>query len=96
MTTLNFYSKIFDLRKKPDEKVWTYFLPTLTEEELDLVDKRDRSYYATFAFDNPDVDETEMMLSESSSKYLYGWSERRTFVIESPSKNELKKNCSFQ
>ena len=75
------------LEKEPDEDVYTYFLPKLTEEELDLVERRDTSYYKTFALDNPDVDETEILLSESNSKYVNGWSQRRTFVIENPSKN---------
>ena len=74
------------LGKEPDEWVFTYFLPKLTEEELELVERRDRSYLKTFAEgfygNNPDVDETEMMLSESDSKYVYGWCIRRTFVIE--------------
>ena len=70
-----------------DEQVYTYFLPKLTEEELELVERRDLTYFQTF-FDwviekeNPDVDETEMMLSESDSKYVKGWSSRRTFVIK--------------
>ena len=74
------------LGEEPDEKVLTYFLPKLTEEELELVERRDRSYLQTFFVGadgkNPDVDETEMMLSESDSKYVRGWSERKTFVIK--------------
>ena len=69
-----------------------FFLPKLTEEELELVEKRDTSYLQTFTKwsiyeQNPDVDETEMMLSESDSKYVKGWSRRRTFIIENSSKN---------
>ena len=71
------------LGKEPDEEVETYFLPKLTKEELELVERRDTSYFQTFVESwNPDVDETEMMLSESDSKYVHGWSLRRTFVIE--------------
>ena len=75
------------LGKEPDEDVQTYFLPKLTEEELELVEKRDTGYFQTFGSSNPDVDETEMMLSESDSKYVRGGSWRRTFVIENSSKN---------
>ena len=62
------------LEKAPDEDVITYFLPKLTKEELELVERRDISYLRTFAGwvidgENPDVDETEMMLFESDSKY---------------------------
>ena len=71
------------LGKEPDEDVDTYFLPKLTEEELELVESRDTSYFHTFfKWSNPDVDETEMMLSESDSKYVEGISGRSTFVIE--------------
>ena len=71
------------LRKEPNEEpVDTYFLPKLTEEELALVERRDKNYLQTFGASNPDVDETEMMLSKSDSKYVVGWSRRRTFVIE--------------
>ena len=80
------------LGKEPNERVSTYFLPKLTKEELKLVEGRDTSYLHTFyngaprrhggLGKNPDVDEIEMMLSESDSKYVEGESQRRTFVIE--------------
>ena len=60
----------------------TYFLPKLTENELELAARRDTSYLQSFSEWNPDVNETEMMLSESDSKYVRGLSVRRTFVIE--------------
>jgi len=73
------------LGKESYEKVWTYFLPKLTEEELELVERKDTSYLQSFGEavfgTNPDVNETEMMLSESDSKYVYGQCLRRTFVI---------------
>ena len=76
------------LGKEPDEEVMTYFLPKLTEEELQLVERRDASYFQTFwRSSNPDVGEAEMMLSESDSKYVYGLSRRRTFCIEKSSEN---------
>ena len=76
------------LRKVPNEEpVDTYFLPKLTEEELALVERRDKNYLQTFGASNPDVDETEMMLSKSDSKYVEGFSRRRTFVIKNSSKN---------
>ena len=80
------------LGKDPDEKVETYFLPKLTEEELKLVERRDTSYLKTLWSPNPDVDETEMMLSESDSKYVRGWGRRRTFVIENSSENSPENN----
>ena len=82
------------LGKELDEKVYPYFLPMLTEEELELVEKRDTSYLQTFFEwviheENPDVNETEMMLSESDSKYVQGLSRRKTFIIE----NLSEKSC---
>ena len=78
------------LGKEPDELVSTYFLPKLTEEELELVERRDTSYLQTFYnASNPDVNETEMMLSESDSKYVEGTAWRKTFVIENPFKTSF-------
>ena len=83
------------LGKDPDERASTYFLPKLTQEELELVQRRDTSYLKTFSSWYPDVDKTEMMLSESDSKYVKGVAWRQTFVIENPSKT-FKNNCSLQ
>ena len=79
------------LGKKSEIFVRTYFLPKLTEEELELIERRDTSYLKTFSDwvinkEYPDVDETEMMLSESDSKYVQGVSHRKTLVIENASK----------
>ena len=71
------------LGKEPDEEVDTYFLPKLTEVELELVERKDTSFLKTFIkSSNPDVNETDMMLSESDSKYIYERSWRKTFVIK--------------
>ena len=75
------------LGKEPDERVETYFLPKLTQEELELVKRRDPSYLSTFYSPNPDVSDADMKLSESDSKYIKIWSHRRTFAIENSSEN---------
>ena len=87
-----------DLRfgKQPDEKsVAAYFLPKLTKEELELVERRDTSYFETFnngLIFNPDVNEAEMKLSESNSKFVNGICYRKTFTI----KNSFLQNyCSL-
>ena len=72
--------------KELNEDACAYFLPRLTEEELELVEKRDPSYLQTLSSLNPDVDETEMMLSESDSKYVKGYCSRRTLVIKNSPK----------
>ena len=71
------------LGKEPDEGVRTYFLPKLTEEELELVEGNDTSYFQTLYCSNATAD---VMLSESDSIYVYGFSRRKTFVIENSSK----------
>ena len=82
----SFFEKI-RIGKEPKEYVETYFLPKLTKEELELIGRRDRSNLDTFYLPSPDVHETEMMFSESDSKYVMGLSSRTTFVIENSSKN---------
>ena len=71
------------LGKEPDDDVYTYFLPKLTREELGLVERKDEDFMKTFGYGmDADVDKAEMMLSESDSKFVYGWGRRRTFTIE--------------
>ena len=60
--------------------VQSYFLPKLTEKEMKLVEHKDKTYMATFEnihrdldlpnSDDPDVNEGEMKLSESKSKFV--------------------------
>ena len=71
---------------------WTlgYFLPKLTEEEMELVETKDRSYLETFMLSNPDVLEDEMMLSEADSKFVRGTYLRKTFIIENSSSVIIK------
>ena len=74
-----------DLRlgKEPDERVYTYFLPKLTEEEMKLVEQKDTNYLQSFFHgDKADVPEAEMLLSESDSKFLKGSGDRKTFTID--------------
>ena len=83
--------KLFEdiqLGKNPDNDVRTYFLPKLTKEELDLVERKDEDFMQTFYWEmDADVDKAEMMLSESDSKFVWGWGQRKTFTI----KNRLPK-----
>ena len=87
-----------DLRlgKEPDELVDTYFLPKLTEKEMELVERKDSTYLQTFQRSwKIDVGEAEMKLSESDSKFLQGVGRRRTFTMEILSENILNR-CYFQ
>ena len=61
---------------------WTYFSPELTLNEMKLVEDKDEKYMLSFKlYINADVDETEMRLSSSSSKYLIAYCRRRTIAI---------------
>ena len=82
-----------DLRlgKQPLERVLTYLLPKLTEEELEAVERKDPTYLETFELaGNADVSEAQMKLSESDSKFVEAFGMRRTFTINNPSR------CSLQ
>ena len=59
-----------------------------------LVDRKDTRYLETFINSaDPDVNEAEMKLSESDSKFLHGWGSRRTFTIKNKSYNSNIQNC---
>ena len=73
-----------DLRlgKEPRGYVKTYFMPKLTKKELELVETKDFSFMNTFWDVDADVDEDAMKASESDSKFVNAFGERRTFIIE--------------
>ena len=73
------------LGKKPIELAATYFLPKLTKKQMELVERKDPSYFKTFVKSNPDVDEEEIRLSESKSKFVRGFAGRLTFTLSKPS-----------
>ena len=83
-----------DLRlgNEPEERVDTYFLPKLTQEELELMERKDESYRDTFNFpfiywEDEDVSDSEMKMSESDSKFVRGLGKRKTFTIENLSED---------
>ena len=85
------------LGKEPNDEVYTYFLPKLTEDELDLVEENDYDFMQTFSRGMiADVDKAEMAASESDSKYVYGSCLRETFTIENPSPKINSNCCSLQ
>ena len=90
----DFESLLNDLRvgeEPDDEQIWSYFLPKLTEEELDLVEKKDFNYMSNFDLWIKCADKTrgEMkplfeLKSESKdweSKFAFVECERQTFMI---------------
>ena len=76
-----------DLRlgNRPNKEVRTYFLPELTESELELVEIKDPNYMETFYDeiyrDGADVDEDEMFESKSKSKFVECFCDRLTFTL---------------
>ena len=59
----------------------TYFIPKLTDEEMDMVDRKDPHYLKTFKSPSPDVSEVAMKLSESDSKFCFIACQRITFTF---------------
>ena len=78
---LDEFFKKLQLGLEQSEDVSTYFLPKLTEEELKLAEKKDPNYFKSFSWPNPDVDKSQMKLSESNSKFVQGFCWRKTFTI---------------
>ena len=82
----NDLEKLFEdiqLGKQPNDFVDTYFLPKLTKEELELVERKDEDFMKTFYRKmDADVDKAKMMMSESDSKFIYCLGGRKTFTIE--------------
>ena len=81
----DFDSFFEDLRlgKEPNEWANTYFLPKLTEEELELVESKAHDFMNTFKYKMAaDVDNVEMQTSLSESKYVNGLSQRQTYMID--------------
>ena len=84
------------LGKEPAEHVGNYFFQKLTEEEMELVEKEDTNHLQTFVECSPDVEESEIILSESDSKYVNGWVQRRTFSIENSSPTNICNWCPLK
>ena len=83
-----------------EEDKYTFFLPKLSQEEMQLIENQDIEFLNSFACyykhrENPDVkyDESlslEMLEKESKTKFLRGGSRRKTIFLKSP----LHKNQS--
>ena len=69
------------LGKEPDKDTETYFLPKLTEEELELIEKEDRTILRSFYHGAPEVPKADLMRSKSDSKYVDCIAWRKTFTV---------------
>ena len=70
------------------DRVDTYFLPQLTENEMTLIEQKDHSYFQCFyngvfgEKKNPDVNVEEMKMSDSRSKFNFTECRRTTYRID--------------
>ena len=77
-----FYEDIL-LGKRPLSLSWTYFSPELTLKEMELVENKDEEFMRSFKLlNNADVNESEMRLSSSTSKYVSAYCRRKTIAID--------------
>ena len=86
-----------DLRlgEKPEPMVRTYFLPKLTENKVELVERKDNNFMHTFMRDmRADVSKAEMELSESDSKFVRALGWRETYTLQKRSKLFKLLTCS--
>ena len=55
-----------------DETVWSFFLPKLTEEELELVEEKNYEHMMSYGYElDADVGIEEMKQSDSTDKYVH-------------------------
>ena len=76
--------------EEPSAHAITYFLPKLTNEELELVERKDPCYSKTLQSG------LEAFLSVSHLKFVRGICWRRTFRIENTSALKTSNCCSVQ
>ena len=73
---------ISSLEEIKAEAVESFFLPKLTKEELQLVEEKNSEHMTTYLWNlNADVDSEEMKKSDFKDKYLDGYCERLTMVL---------------
>ena len=100
-----------DLRlgKEPNRSAPIYFLPKLTNEEVELVERKDRSYLETLNWPNLNVLKIsstsgfrkfglagKSKFSESDSDFVRGNGYRETFIIENKSLQNTSKWYNLQ
>ena len=102
----NFFDRLQNQQKINRETVRSFFTPKLTDEEMMLVEERNKLHLETYLVHhrgrNPDVNDEEMKRSDSKSKYVEGFCARytRVLTLESNEKqasaedsSDTKKEC---
>ena len=78
----NHLQEISSLKEIKKEDVLSFFLPKLTDEELDLIEEKNPEHMMTYFWQfDADVNEVEMIKSNSNDKYLHGSCFRWTRVL---------------
>ena len=81
----SFFINLQNFNDLKEEAVHSFFLPKLTQDELKLVEKQDKTqlntYFNHLIRRNPDVDEEEMKKSDSKDKYLHAECRRWTIPL---------------
>ena len=91
-----FFEKI-RLGKQTNNDAYFYFFPRLSEDEMELLERKDEKFMKTFSMKmNADVAEAEMKASESNSKYVFALGHRTSFTIKNSTKIQFSSCCSLQ
>ena len=81
----NFFDYLQNHKKVKGEMVRSFFTPKLTDEEMKLVEERNKlhlgTYWKHYRGQNPDVNDEEMKRSDSKSKYVQGSCRRLTIEL---------------
>ena len=91
-----FFTNLQSQKEIKNERVGSFFLPKLTEDELKLVEQKNEQHLSTYEvhYDglNPDVDPEEMKKSDSISKYVDGRCVRETIHLTIEKRKRKKCN----
>ena len=92
----SFINNLQNSNEVEDERVWSFFLPKLTKEELKLVEEKNKEHMRTYwyqtVFFDADVDVKEMKKSNSKEKYVRCHCLRQTFHLTLESKQTPSKD----
>ena len=80
----SFINNLQNSNELKDEKVESFFLPKLTEEELKLVEEKNQEHIMSYMdglYGCPDVDVEEMKQSDSKDKYVHCECRRETLHL---------------
>ena len=84
-----FFMQLQNQEEIKEETVPSFFTPMLTQNELQLVEEKNKNYFNTFEIHhygrptrhNPDVEPGKMAKSDSISKFVYGPCRRYTLPL---------------